>query len=153
MMAHRNTVHALPLHALPLHALPLIAWRALWLTLLGLMALLLPIGMAQAAKPFPVDQFSYYLSDYDYELAKLAKDLKKTETELLTDIQAAETAGNARLTAASIEQLLTKRPSDGALWLKLARQLAISTPISDSDGYQISSKMIGGRGVRIGPAS
>ena len=133
MMAHRNTVHALPW----------IEWRPLWLTLLGLVALLLPAGLAQAAKPFPVDQFSYYLSDYDYELAKLAKDLKKTEAELLTDIQAAETAGNARLTAASIEQLLTKRPSDGALWLKLAQQLAISTPISDSDGYQISSKMIG----------
>ena len=133
MMAHRNTVHALPW----------IEWRPLWLTLLSLMALLLPVGMAQAAKPFPVDQFSYYLSDYDYELAKLAKDMKKTEAELLTDIQAAETAGNARLTAASIEQLLTKRPSDGALWLKLAQQLAISTPINDSDGYQIPSKMIG----------
>ena len=95
MMAHRNTVHALPLHALPL-----IEWRPLWLTLLGLMALLLPVGMAQAAKPFPVDQFSYYLSNYDNDLAKLAKDLKKTEAELLTDIQSAETAGNARLTAA-----------------------------------------------------
>ncbi len=133
MMAHRNTVHAFSW----------IELRPLWLTLLSLMALLLPAGMVQAAKPFPVDQFSYYLSDYDYELAKLAKDLKKTEAELLTDIQAAETAGNARLTAASIEQLLTKRPSDGALWLKLAQQLAISTPINDSDGYQIPSKMIG----------
>jgi hypothetical protein len=133
MMAHRN----------PVHAPDWLEWRALLLTLIGLAALLLPAAPAQAAKAFPVDQFSYYLSDYDYELAKLAKDLKKTETELLADIEAAETAGNARLVAASVEQLLTKRPTDAALWLKLARQLAVATPISDSDGYQLPSKMIG----------
>jgi hypothetical protein len=109
MTAHRN----------PVHALPWIQARVVWLAILSLFALLMPSIPAQAAKPFPVDQFSYYLSDYDYELAKLAKDLKKTEAELLADIQSAETAGNARLTAAAIEQLLTKRPTDSALWLKL----------------------------------
>ena len=133
MTAHRN----------PVHALPWIQARVVWLAILSLFALLMPSIPAQAAKPFPVDQFSYYLSDYDYELAKLAKDLKKTEAELLADIQSAETAGNARLTAAAIEQLLTKRPTDSALWLKLAQQLAVSTPINDSDGYQLPSKMIG----------
>jgi uncharacterized protein YfaS (alpha-2-macroglobulin family) len=116
--------------------------QLLWLVMAGL-ALIAQGSSAQAAKNFPVDQFSYYLSDYDYELGRLAKTITKTETELLADIQAAETAGNARLTAASIEQLLTKRPTDAALWMKLAQQLRVSTAINDSDGYQLPSKIVG----------
>ena len=133
MTAHRTQVHAQS------------GWRlqALWLLLAGLVALLLPSSDALAAKTFPVDQFSYYLSDYDRELAQLSKTVTRTGTELLADIQASETAGNARLAAASIEQLLSKRPGDGAMWLKLAQQLAAATPINDSDGYQLPSKMIG----------
>ena len=65
MMAHRNTVHALPWT--DLQALWLVDRRAHG-------ACCCRRRQAQAAKPFPVDQFSYYLSDYDYELAKLAKD-------------------------------------------------------------------------------
>ena len=99
----------------------------------------------QAAKPFPVDQFSYYLSDYDYQFGKLAKTVTGTEAEIQTDITTAEAAGNARLTAASIEQLLTKHPSDAALWLKFAQQLSLGTPFNDQDGYAIPSLMIGAR--------
>ncbi len=82
MMAHRTLVHG---------------WRGVdmrWLQalVLALLAMLLPSAAAEA-KPFPVDQFSYYLSDYDYDLGRLAKEVTKSETEILADIQAAETAG------------------------------------------------------------
>ena len=90
-------------------------------------ALLVSAAPALAAKTFPVSQFSFYLSDYDYELGRIAKELKRTEPEIQGDIKAAEAAGNARLAAASMEQLLTKRPNDGALWLELARQLAVAS--------------------------
>ena len=98
---------------------------------------------AQAAKPFPVDQFSFYLNDYDIELARLAPEVKRTEPEILGDIQAAEAAGNARLAAASTEQLLTRRPTDAALWLDLSRRLAQSAPLNDSDSYALPNKLIG----------
>ena len=130
-------------HRIHSHALPGVHVQFLWTLLLAFVALLLPVAHASAAKPFPVDQFSYYLSDYDYELGKLSKEVTKTEPEIMLDIQAAETAGNARLAAASLEQLLTKRPTDAALWLKLAQQLSIAIPINDSDGYAIPSRMIG----------
>ncbi len=116
---------------------------ALRLLFATLMALLLPASAALAAKNFPVDQFSYYLSDYDYQLAKIAKDLKKTELEIQADLSAAETAGNARLAAASLEQLLAKRPADAGLWLRLAEKLSQSTPLDDNDGYALPSKQIG----------
>ena len=117
--------------------------QAFWLLIASLALMVLQANAGQAAKPFPVDQFSYYLSDYDYQLGKLAKTVTKTAAEIETDIATAETTGNARLTAAAIEQLLTKRPSDAALWLKLAQQLSLSTPINDQDGYAIPSLMIG----------
>ena len=114
---------------------------SVWIAAIVLMtAFALP---GYAAKPFPTDQFSNYLSDYDIELGKLAKTVARTESEISADIAAAETSGNARLAAASIEQLLTRRPTDASLWLKLARQLAIATPINDEDGYQLPSKVIG----------
>ena len=96
-----------------------------------------------AAKPFPVDQFSWYLTDYDTDLGKIAKDLKRSEPEIQADLAAAKSAGNARLAAASIEQLLSRQPGNGALWLDLAQQLAVATPINDSDGYTLPSKLIG----------
>ena len=106
-------------------------------------ATLVSAAPALAAKTFPVSQFSFYLSDYDYELGRIAKELKRTEPQIQADIQAAEAAGNARLAAASMEQLLTLRPTDGALWLQLARQLAVASPLNDSDGYALPSKIIG----------
>ncbi|PZF76039.1 alpha-2-macroglobulin family protein [Aestuariivirga litoralis] len=96
-----------------------------------------------AAKPFPVDQFSWYLSDYDLDLAKIAKDLKRTEPEIQADLAAARTANNARLAASSLEQLLTRQPTNGALWLDLAQELSVATPVNDSDGYTLPSKLIG----------
>jgi uncharacterized protein YfaS (alpha-2-macroglobulin family) len=112
--------------------------------------LLLLLGMAwigvtaaAAAKPFPVDQFTYFLGDYDNELARLAPEVTRSEAQIDQDVAAAEQAGNARLAAASLEQLLTRRPQDGALWLQLAQQLAASTPLNDSDGYALPGKLIG----------
>ncbi len=108
-----------------------------------LLAGLLSAAPAQAAKPFPVDQFSYYISDYEAELGRLSREVTRSDTEIQGDIAAAKAAGNARLAAASLEQLLTRRPTDGALWLDLAQQLAAATPLNDSDGYAIPGKMIG----------
>ena len=120
-----------------LHSLPL---STLLLVILGLVLALNP---AHAAKTFPVRDFSYYLSDYDQQLAKLAKTVTRTDAEIATDIATAETAGNARLAAAATEQLLTRRPSDAGLWLQLARRLAASTAINDQDGYALPGLMIG----------
>ena len=117
-------------------------WRVICL-LAAIFSVFAAASPAQAAKAFPVDQFSSYLSDYDYTLQGIAKGLKRTEPEINGDIQAALAAGNARLAAASMEQLLTKRPADGSLWLQLAQQLAAATPIDDSDSYAIPGKMIG----------
>ena len=118
-------------------------WSALALLLATFFSFFLTATPSQAAKPFPVDQFSWYLSDYDMDLAKIARDLKRTQPEIEADLAAAQAAGNARLAAASIEQLLTRKPTNGVLWLDLARQLAVATPINDSDGYTLPSKLIG----------
>ncbi|HRX36782.1 MAG TPA: alpha-2-macroglobulin, partial [Aestuariivirga sp.] len=115
---------------------------AAWCLVIGVASLIATAGAAQA-KPFPVAQFSYYISDYDSQLKRLSLTVTKSEAEIEADIAAAEAAGNARLTAAAIEQLLTKRPTDAALWLKLAQQLSAATPISDSDRWQIRSNIIG----------
>jgi uncharacterized protein YfaS (alpha-2-macroglobulin family) len=112
------------------------------LTLL-LGSLLAAIGPAEAAKPFPVDQFSYFISDYEAELSRLAPQVTRSASEIEGDIAAAKQAGNARLAAASLEQLLTRRPADGSLWLDLAQQLIAATPLNDSDGYAIPGKVIG----------
>jgi alpha-2-macroglobulin len=113
------------------------------LLLIALLALIFTATPSFAAKTFPVPQFSFYISDYEYELSRIAKDLKRSETDILTDIAAAEAAGNARLAAASMEQLLTIRPGDGQLWLRLARQLSVAAPLNDSDSYVLPSRIIG----------
>ena len=69
MTAHRIRVH-----------LPAATWPFSLRALLALLAS--HHALALAAKPFPVDQFSYYLSDYDFELARIAKELKRTEPEI-----------------------------------------------------------------------
>ena len=58
-------------------------------------------------------------------------------------VAAARAANNSRLAAASLEQLLTKQPGNGTLWLDLAQELSVATPINDSDGYTLPSKLIG----------
>jgi alpha-2-macroglobulin len=120
----------------------LAATRFLFLLIASLAALGFAAGRGEA-KSFPVSDFSYYLSDYDAQLAKLSRTVTKSESEILFDIATAESAGNARLAAASLEQLLTRRPSDPTTWLLLARKLAASTPINDQDGYALPSLMIG----------
>jgi alpha-2-macroglobulin len=120
-----------------------ISLQSLALLLGALLALLASHTPSQAAKPFPVDQFSWYLSDYDVDLAKIAKDLKRTEPEIQGDLAAARAANNSRLAAASLEQLLTRQPTNGTLWLDLAQELSVATPINDSDGYTLPSKLIG----------
>ncbi|MCB1377226.1 MAG: alpha-2-macroglobulin family protein [Alphaproteobacteria bacterium] len=117
--------------------------HAMWLAVLGLVLLAIQGAAAQAAKPFPVSQFSYYISDYEYELGKLSKTVTKTEAEIEADIATAEEAGNSRLAAAAMEQLLTRRPTDPSLWLRLGQALSGATPINDQDGYIIPSRMIG----------
>ena len=125
----------------PPSPVPRPAWASLLLA--TVLALLLTTPSAFAAKAFPVDQFSYFLTDYDQELARLAKDIKRSAPEIEGDIAAAEAAGNARLAAASLEQLLTQRPAESQLWLRLARQLAIAQPLNDSDGYVLPAKLVG----------
>lgn len=115
----------------------------LGLLLTAVLSLVFTTAPSQAAKPFPVDQFSWYLSDYDSELARIARELKRTDPEIQADITAALAASNNRLAAASLEQLLSRQPTNGALWLDLATQLAAATPINDSDGYALPSKIIG----------
>jgi uncharacterized protein YfaS (alpha-2-macroglobulin family) len=116
---------------------------ALWTSLLTLVFLALMPAQAEAAKNFPVEAFSYYLNDYDYQLARIAKTVNKTPAELEAQIAAAEAADNQRLTAASLEMLLSLNPRDGALWLRLASALAVAKPINDSDGYDLPNKVIG----------
>ncbi|MCX7347851.1 MAG: hypothetical protein NTU78_19385, partial [Alphaproteobacteria bacterium] len=118
-------------------------FHAVWMALLGLIFVAVQHGAAQAAKNFPVSQFSYFISDYEAELAKLSKSVTKTKPEIETDIAAAEAAGNQRLAAAAIEQLITKEPSNPALWLQLATALSEAEPINDSDGYTLPSRVIG----------
>ena len=120
------------------------AASSLALLLATLLSLFLAASPSEAAaKPFPVDQFTWYLQDYDADLAKIAKDLKRTEPEIQGDLAAARSANNARLAASSIEQLLSRQPANGTLWLDLAQELSVATPVSDSDGYTLPSKLIG----------
>ena len=74
-----------------------ISLQSFALLLGALLALIAGHTPSQAAKPFPVDQFSWYLSDYDMDLAKIARDLKRTQPEIEADLAAAQAAGNARL--------------------------------------------------------
>jgi len=115
------------------------AWR--------IASILLLLGLATdpsyAAKAFRTEPFDYYLKDYTSELAKLAKTLDKTPAELEAEVAAAGAAGNARQTAVAIERLLSRSPGEGALWLKLARQLVVSEPFNDQDKYQLPPKIIG----------
>lgn len=111
--------------------------------LMLLLGALIAAASPAAAKAFPVDQFSWYISDYDNELANLSSQVTRSPAEIEADIKAAMDAGNARLAAASLEQLIIKRPTDGALWLDLARQLAAATPLNESDAYALPGKMIG----------
>ncbi|MCA3560468.1 MAG: alpha-2-macroglobulin family protein [Aestuariivirga sp.] len=119
------------------------SFNTLVLLLAAFFSFVLAASPSEAAKPFPVDQFNWYLQDYDNDLARIAKDLKRTQPEIQADLAAARAANNARLAAASIEQLLTKQPTNGTLWLDLAQQLSAATPINDSDGYTLPSKLIG----------
>ena len=118
-------------------------WNTLALLLATVLSLFLAATPSQAAKPFPVEQFTWYLQDYDADLVKVAKELKRTEPEIQADLAAARAANNARLAASSLEQLLTKQPTNGALWLDLAQELSVATPVNDSDGYTLPSKLIG----------
>lgn len=127
----------------PVHACSRPPFHLLLSLLAGFALLLINAAAAQAAKTFPVSQFTYYISDYEYELGRLAKTVTKSAPEIEADIAAARQAGNARLTAAAIEQLITRRPSDPALWLDLARELLVAAPINDSDGYMLPSRVIG----------
>ncbi|MCA3555531.1 alpha-2-macroglobulin [Aestuariivirga sp.] len=118
-------------------------WSNLALLAASLLALVLAASPSEAAKPFPVDQFSWYLSDYDLDLAKIAKDRTRTKPEIEADLAAARAVNNARLAAAALEQLLSKQPVDGALWLDLAQELSVATPVNESDGYTLPSRLIG----------
>jgi uncharacterized protein YfaS (alpha-2-macroglobulin family) len=121
-----------------------VSLQSLALVFATVIAILAGHAPSQAAgKPFPVDQFSWYLTDYDTDLAKIARELTRTEPEIQADLTAAIAASNARLAAVSLEQLLSRQPRNGALWLSLAQQLANATPINDSDGYALPSKLIG----------
>ena len=121
-----------------------ISLQSLALLLGTLLALLPSHGASQAAaKPFPVNQFAWYLQDYDTDLAKIAAELKRTEPEIQADLAAARAANNARLAAASLEQLLARQPANGTLWLDLAQELSVATPVNDSDGYMLPSRLIG----------
>lgn len=113
-----------------------------WLLFIGLALLLIQASGASAAKAFPVENFSYYLNEYDAELARLARTVTRTEAEIEADIAAAQEARNARMAAAALEQLLTRRPKDAQLWLSLARALADAQPINESDGWQLPSRLV-----------
>ncbi len=47
-------------------------WQGFRLLLATILALLIATPAAFAAKTFPVAQFSFYLSDYDYELSRIS---------------------------------------------------------------------------------
>jgi hypothetical protein len=113
------------------------------LILLVLAAGIVGIAPALAAKRFPVDQFRYYISDYESELRRLAKSVDKPLADLEAEVAAAEAAGNPRLAAASLEKIVALSPNDGPRWLKLAQLLATAQPIDDSDGYRLPSRLIG----------
>ncbi len=114
-----------------------------WTLLLGLMALALMPVAAHAAKNFPASSFTYYISDYELELKKIAKAVDKPLPALQAELDAAEKAGDARLAAVASEKILSLSPRDAGLWLKLANQLAAAKPINDQDGYQLPTKLIG----------
>ena len=112
-------------------------------TAMTLLVWFLFVASPAPAKPFPVETFSHYVSDYESELRKLSRTVTKTDAEIEADITLAETVDNARLAAASIEQLLSRRPHDGALWLRLAQKLAEAAPINNQDESTLPSKTIG----------
>ena len=112
-------------------------------TAMTLLVWFLFVALPAPAKPFPVETFSYYVNDYEFELRKLFRTVTKTDAEIEADITLAETVNNARLAAASIEQLLSRRPYDGALWLRLAQKLAVAAPINNQDESTLSSKTVG----------
>src|SRR5262245_62613496 len=129
--------------ALPSHAhTPDYCPRFLFLTII-ISACFHLLTLPALAKAFPVEQFGQYVSEYDQELGRLSKTFTKTEAEINADITLAETADNARLAAASIEQLLTRRRTDGDLWLKLAQKLSAAQPINEQDESSLPSKIIG----------
>jgi hypothetical protein len=114
-----------------------------FLFMLMAVACLAWLALPVMAKPFHVEAFNYYLSDYDHELGKLSKTVAKTDAQIRADIAMAEAAANARLAAASIEQLLTRHPNDGGLWLKLAQNLIVAVPVNDQDEASLPAKIIG----------
>ena len=119
------------------------AMRLLALVALVFAALPLAAGDARAAKRFPVDSFSYYISEYESAVARIAKELEQTNDEVEAELAAAETGQNSRLAAVSLEKLVGLDPKNAELWLKLARNLATAQPINDEDNYQLPTKMIG----------
>ena len=99
--------------ALPSHThTPDYCSRFIYLTII-LSACLHLFALPALAKTFPVEAFGQYVSEYDQDLARQSKTVTKTEAEIKADIALAETADNARLAAASLEQLLTQHPADG----------------------------------------
>ncbi len=123
--------------------------RLLAVLLAALLPLLAWASTAEAqSKAFPVDQYGYFMADYDAIIARAAEASTRGEPEIEADIQSAEAAGDNRRAAALIEELLAKRPADGALWLKLARAWSVATPLptdprQDSEGYTIHYKTVG----------
>src|SRR4051812_41516904 len=95
--------------------------KTFWMLATGLALMALLAGPGRA-KEFQTESFKYYITDYQNELGKIAKTVSgKSATDLEAAITAAEATGNARQTAVEVEKLLSKTPSDGQLWLKLAR--------------------------------
>ena len=117
--------------------------HALWVLLIGLLAMAFAATAASAAKPFPTGSFSYYMNDYDAELKKLGKTINQPVSALEAELAAAEAANNPRLAAVAIEKILSLSPGDGALWLRLAQRLGISQPINDEDTYRLPYKSVG----------
>src|SRR4051794_22547391 len=102
--------------SIPARLRALEAWRTAWLAIAGIVLLALISNPAFAAKPFRGGQFDYYVTDYLADLARLAKTIGKSNTDLEAEVAAAEAGGNARQTAVAIERLLSKSPADQAAW-------------------------------------
>ncbi|MFT3987137.1 hypothetical protein [Aestuariivirga sp.] len=113
--------------------------------LLALFCALFAAHAAQAAKLFPLNSFSYYISDYENDLKGVAKLVNKPMADLATELAASDAANNPRLSAVTLEKMITLQPKDAALWLKLAERLAVAQPINDEDKYRLPSKVIGAK--------